>query len=651
MRRGFGPPGGGREGACEAKGRGPALREQQIPTHGEERGGFHENGEKNRDYNMTGIELLIGVSAFAGKEALKRVIATLYDRSGDKAKKVLRTLKNQKELGKLFQQLGKVRKVKTLGQLDKAIDLTTFYCDSHVYTKKQRTRIRSFGDLKTDGNVLIEGIAGQGKSIFLRYLCSVEALRGEFIPIFAELRRIQENQSLTDFLIKTLKTFHIDADSEVLSALGESGRLILMLDAFDEVRDDAKERILGELEDFAAQHEAVRIVVTSRPESGIAACRFFEVFRLSDLEGEEWAIVVNKVTEDVELAAQLIEQVKKHKGGIRELLLTPLLVTLLVIRYKSYQELPEQLADFYDSLFQVLLQRHDGIKPGYRRTRRCGMNDQQYRQAFEAFCFISKHFQERQLRQQDIYKTAESALKDRRLQGDPSGFIDDIVKVTCLLVKDGEEYRFIHKSVQEYYAAAYIAQKTDFVAEKLYVRIFSGEWWRFQQELRFLAEIDRYRYAKFGVLKSLSNSFSIEPIAFMGVPNKAIVEHIIKKILDCAVEMDVTNGCLRPRSFHLPNFGALTMEVTEPFDKLIWARTFDRLRPKKFNARPELAQSIKTFGALIELLKSEGEEIELEKAAEQIAEKLFKVARKALQTVQSEESFDPILSLVAPEPA
>jgi len=137
----------------------------------------------------------------------------------------------------------------------------------------------------------------------------------------------------------------------------------------------------------------------------------------------------------------------------------------------------------------------------------------------------------------------------------------------------------------------------------------------------------------------------------MGVPNKAIVEHIIKKILDCAVEMDVTNGCLRPRSFHLPNFGALTMEVTEPFDKLIWARTFDRLRPKKFNARPELAQSIKTFGALIELLKSEGEEIELEKAAEQIAEKLFKVARKALQTVQSEESFDPILSLVAPEPA
>jgi hypothetical protein len=41
MRRGFGPPGGGREGASEAKGRRPGLREQPMPIRGEWRGGLH----------------------------------------------------------------------------------------------------------------------------------------------------------------------------------------------------------------------------------------------------------------------------------------------------------------------------------------------------------------------------------------------------------------------------------------------------------------------------------------------------------------------------------------------------------------------------------------------------------------------------------
>ena len=42
MRRGFRPPGGGREGACAAKGRRPALREQPMPIRGEGRGDLRE---------------------------------------------------------------------------------------------------------------------------------------------------------------------------------------------------------------------------------------------------------------------------------------------------------------------------------------------------------------------------------------------------------------------------------------------------------------------------------------------------------------------------------------------------------------------------------------------------------------------------------
>lgn len=600
---------------------------------------------------MTGLELLLTAGAVAGKEAVKSAVTALYDASAGKAKKALKASRNDREINKLFQQLWKIRKVKTLGQLDKAVDLTSFYCDSHVYVDRTtRRRIQQIEDLGVDANILIEGIAGQGKSIFLRYLCSVEALKGKLLPIFVELRRIQEHQTLSALLIKTLKGFHIDVDDDSLGELADSGRMILLLDAFDEVRDDAKERVLDEIESFAALHEKLQIIVTSRPESGIRACPLFRVVRLSDLERDEYATVIMKIADDAELAEELIKQVKSHKGGIRDLLLTPLLVTLLVIRYKSYQELPEQLADFYDSLFQLLLQRHDGIKPGYRRARRCGMNDYQYRQVFEAFCFSSKKFQGRQFKQPDAYRAAEAALKSRFIDDDPEGFVEDIVKVTCLLVKDGEEYRFIHKSVQEYYAAAYIKQKSEVVSEKLYRKLFdTSDWWRFSQELRFLEEIDSYRFSKFGALPYLSRFFSVDINAFDVEPTKDAVARVQRCLADCKIHVHRDGNTFYVNGLGMPDFGPLTMRMLSPFEELIIDPLFDEQNTKSENPLSAgTTTSEMPLHEVLTLLGKRARGVNVEKAAKQTAKMLFNFGSKAAEIVRKEEQFDPFLSLSEP---
>jgi len=264
--------------------------------------------------------------------------------------------------------------------------------------------------------------------------------------------------------------------------------------------------MVREIEHLVNGNDGLRVIVSSRPHSGLEASPVFQVLKLSDLEGDEYKTVIHKLLDDNKTAADLIKQVQSHQGDVKELLKTPLLVTLLVINYKSFQEIPAQLSGFYDSLFKLLLQRHDGTKPGYRRQRLCGLNDTEYRLVFEAFCYLAKQHQQAILDHQKVYNATQRALKAAGAKEDPEKYICDIVKITCLLVRDGEEYRFIHKSVQEYYAACFVKSRPDVVASKLYSKLMmafrrSQDW---RQELHFLSEIDAYRFRKFGLIPAIS---------------------------------------------------------------------------------------------------------------------------------------------------
>ena len=60
-----------------------------------------------------------------------------------------------------------------------------------------------------------------------------------------------------------------------------------------------------------------------------------------------------------------------------------------------------------------------------------------------------------------MYIFVESSLKDCGIKVSPGLFLDDIVNMTCLILKEGDEYCFIHKTVQEYYAASFIRRKPE----------------------------------------------------------------------------------------------------------------------------------------------------------------------------------------------
>jgi predicted NACHT family NTPase len=206
---------------------------------------------------MDPTSTIAGISV--GKKLFEKLILDLYQKTGHKIKQWNTT----KQIGNLYRKMEQVRMVKTIWQIDKTVDLTKFYCDSHVILNGKRKKILQLADFDTKENILIQGIAGQGKSIFLRYLCLIELIRGQYIPLYLELRRVSQKDSLKDRIHTTLASLGLIVDDHLFNTLADSGKILLLLDAFDEIPDDLKSRVLTEIEDLVASKPNLKVIVTS----------------------------------------------------------------------------------------------------------------------------------------------------------------------------------------------------------------------------------------------------------------------------------------------------------------------------------------------------------------------------------------------------
>lgn len=454
-----------------------------------------------------------GLLASGGKEIFNVIVTDVYKLITEYSGRKIKQWNTEKKIESLYHKIEKVRKVKTIWQVDKAVDLTAFYCDNHVMVNKKRTKINQLADFRTDDNLLIQGIAGQGKSIFMRYLCGVELALGNYIPIFLELRRINKSYSLRDRIYMSFKSLGLDVDDKLFDTLAASGKIILLLDAFDEVPDNLKPSVLTDIEDLANTFDSLRIVASSRPNDKIQMSNQFTVVNLENLQDDEYTKVIHKLAEGENWADRLIDHIENHATHMLDLLCTPLMVTLLVLSYKSYQKLPNKMSDFYDSLFHTLLQRHDGTKPGFTRERACDLDDGRYRQVFERLCILAKNTREQSYSFSTIHELSKNALQQSSVNVNPDNYINDIVKITCLIIRDGEEHRFIHKTVQEYYTAAFISKQPESWAKIFYKKALSrqsiGEW---SQELEFLSEIDEYTYNRYFLLPGILQFLKLKQV-------------------------------------------------------------------------------------------------------------------------------------------
>lgn len=444
----------------------------------------------------------MSAETIAAIRLLAKPLNDLYEAGAGKFKKELAIWNNDKAKTLLAQKIFAYDKIKTIWQKNKEVRLSRIYYPSHVSFPEGVTKqINSLSHLPRSGNLVIQGTVGQGKSVFLRHLCIQELRQAGSgrIPIFIEFRLIDAKDGLPGAIVRSFDALGFKVSDELLDFYASSGSIVLLLDAFDELADDLVSTVFRDMEILATKYPSLQMIVTSRPNRAIQNSGLFSVISLAPLSPKDFDPFLEKINVDAAQRQQLIVAINQSSSGVSGLLTTPLMLTLVVMLYAAEKSIPSELPDFFEALFQTVFTAHDKQKPGLVRLHKTGLSERKLQKLFEAFCFMGmQQGCVRSFGLEQYNKAFELALKYSDGQCASDDFRNDITQVACLMQEEGFDITFVHQSIQEYYAAAFIRHCHDDAAEKFYTTIVSGmEYHRWAQVVVFLKQIDAYRWAKF----------------------------------------------------------------------------------------------------------------------------------------------------------
>lgn len=448
----------------------------------------------------------MATSAAAAKLGLTKAVTACVASATGPVRRKIKNWNAENRIEKIYKHIREVRKVKTIWSMDRAIDLMDFYYPASVVNHQQDIfskdslghNVKYIHDIGSD-NVIVEGTVGQGKSIFFRYLTSQEMYLGQRVPVFFELRRLGE-ENLRDRVGEVLANFDVSSDRDVQDHILKSGCAVVLLDGFDEVSDKQKAYVLDQIDRFSEKYKKCQILISTRPGSIVSTLPKFLTVSLAKYDSKQLPKVVAKLAKSPDIADALISEIAKSASNLSTLLTTPLMVTLLVVKYSRTKQFPETAAEFFENLFDVLLVTHDNTKlGGVDRDRKCDVSERVMRRVFDTVCFMSRYDGVASFTKDKLTEYVQISIQKNAMDLAPDDYISDIEKVTCLLLMEGVEYKYVHKSVQEYHSACYIRDMEDVLASRFYSRMVNNHA-KWPVELGFLETIDERRfYAEFGL--------------------------------------------------------------------------------------------------------------------------------------------------------
>lgn len=432
----------------------------------------------------------------------------------------------------IARSLLKIGIIKTIWSAGKEKFIKDFYYPSKITSIDTDGGIDHIDQLP-NGNLVIQGIVGQGKSMFMRHLaCSAISASGTaYIPVFIELQKINPKMSLKEALWENLELLGVSVTEKSFKHLASNGYLVLLLDGFDEIIDTCINETVSALEELQRHYPKLKIIVSSRPGSGIQQVVGFEVLELTPLTTNDYEPFLKRLQLDVIKRDELLNAISSSTDAIKEIISTPLMLTLVVWVYESEQEIPANLKEFFEKLFHVVFTRHDSLKVGFTRKHYSGLSETKLLRLFESFCFmvVQEGFK-RSLTRSEFNSAFNNAIEyTSESKCDVDDFRNDIVKVACLMLDDGLDLTtFLHKSILDYYAAAFILQNEEEIAEIFYLEAYDNfkQW---QHVLSFLRDADQYRYSKYYLLNHFPEKIETLTELLSARNTKDLTKFIVEK--------------------------------------------------------------------------------------------------------------------------
>jgi formylglycine-generating enzyme required for sulfatase activity len=314
---------------------------------------------------------------------------------------------------------------------------------------------------------LLRGLPGSGKTTLLRHLAhryAAQTAAGSTasIPVYLRGKAID----LSEFTLEDLIRQRLNADSDspqIFDALCAKERflergMVLLIDGLDEIEHpETGKSIAAALVKLAKQNPRCKIIVASRPiglrQDDFPGFRHLDVLPLMPEMIQEY---MNKWFAREPAKIKALEQTLDQKPRIRELAENPFLLSMICYTYGQDGDtgLIERRSELYKNCTEALLKR------AYDRESDASAKID-YQNTLALIKDLSLRFflwQESDFPVDHVNIIGQRVLLPEAL-GMTEDVLDKVQRTTGLIQRDMQGFRFVHRSLWEYFTAQALNDK------------------------------------------------------------------------------------------------------------------------------------------------------------------------------------------------
>lgn len=320
--------------------------------------------------------------------------------------------------------------------------------------------------------VVITGTGGLGKTMMMNHLLltAIENYTtNRIVPVLVNLNEFDiDTKHLYDFIFERIRQYcHIT--SEQYENCLKNGQFLFLLDGLDEISSEVIERFTTQINVFANKYSSNMFIISSRPNANFDVLKRFVKLDLLPLSKEQAIELIKKMDYDETVKDKFIIELEKRlyltHGTIAS---NPLLLTVMLMTYQHFADIPNESHLFYKKAYETLSQTHDATKNVHQRHFETGLNSEllfyfvcdlaatMYLK--DKFDFtkkdIEEYLQKRKAKNNDVAFTADQ-------------FIEDLRYNLCILIFDNDNYRFLHRSFHQYLTAVKFSNQLENTFSKI----------------------------------------------------------------------------------------------------------------------------------------------------------------------------------------
>ncbi len=352
--------------------------------------------------------------------------------------------------------------------------------------------------------ILIVDMAGMGKSTIVKYFACQGINLNKCIPIVIELRRLEKKQSIPEYIQTQINSLDKNLRIEEIVDILKKGDFVIFFDGYDEIANESKSDVLDAIQEFTGKASNTKIVITSREEDDLNSLGEYKCVNIKPLTEEEAYKLIKKYDNDGKISEKLNKRLKEDSSMkvLNEFLVNPLLVSLLYKTFEYKEEIPYKKIDFYEQVYEAVFNDHDKTKgSAYTHEKKTKLSKHQFEQILRTFGFLCLKIGKVEYGSQLIHDLLEQSVGSFVcLKIIADDFLYDITHAVPFLQRDGNEYRWVHKSFMEYFASCFISVEGKEFEEKYYHKMTKFDIYPYYNVLDFCAEINPISFRKFVVL-------------------------------------------------------------------------------------------------------------------------------------------------------